>query len=320
MNSSNSLENKVALITSSSPGTCADVAKQLAAAGTKVVICGRNANQGLATVRQIRQAGGRATFILADIAVIADVRAMIDEAIATYGRLDILLNDVSNSYAQDAPMPDVSESVWDRIIEPLLKGTFFCCQLSIPFLQQNDGGTIINIVEKTPGLQGRSVSKICQGGVVAMTSAIAQQFTNRKVTANLIWATPLATIAEKDAVERTNTSPNELAPNELAPNELAPDESDLNNSDPNESDSNESQADSIQIGLLIAKTLTGPVGADTPFADIGEAVMYLAQKGLTLDGTALYVHTAESGPESRSESRSESGPSSESSSSSSTKS
>ena len=193
MSTENSLENKVALITSSSPGTCADLAKQLAEAGAKVMICGRDANQGLATVRQIRKSGGRATFVLADIAVISDIRAMIDETIATYGRLDILLNSISNIYAQDAPMPDVSESVWDRIIEPLLKGTFFCCQLSIPFLQQCDGGTIINLVEKTPGLQGRSVSKICQGGVVAMTSAIAQQFTTSNVTANLIWATPLAT-------------------------------------------------------------------------------------------------------------------------------
>ncbi|MEM6449429.1 MAG: SDR family NAD(P)-dependent oxidoreductase [Cyanobacteria bacterium P01_D01_bin.105] len=198
MSKSHSLENKVALVTSSSPGTCADMAKLLASAGAKVVICGRNANQGLATVRQIRQGGGRATFVLADIAVIADVRAMIDETIATYGRLDILLNNVSNSYAQDAPLPDVSESVWDRIIEPLLKGTFFCCQLSIPFLQQCDGGTIINLIEKTPGLQGRSVSNICQGGTVAMTSAIAQQFNSSAVTANLICVTPLASDISRD--------------------------------------------------------------------------------------------------------------------------
>jgi len=254
MSTLNRLENKVALITSSSPGTCADIAGRLADAGAKIVICGRNANQGLAIVRQIRQGGGRATFVLADIAVISDVRAMIDETIATYGRLDILVNSVNNSYAQDAPMPDVSESVWDRIIEPLLKGTFFCCQLSIPFLQQCEGGTIINLVEKTPGLQGRSVSKICQGGVAAMTNAIAQQFTNSNVTANLVWATPLAT-QDRDSSE-------------------------------------------TQLNLLIEKIVTSPVGTEQPFADIGEAVMYLAHCSHPHHGTALWVHTSESDPKS----------------------
>ncbi|MFK8184354.1 MAG: SDR family NAD(P)-dependent oxidoreductase [Phormidesmis sp.] len=255
MSTNNSLENKVALVTSSSPGTCAEMAKQLASAGAKVVVCGRNANQGLATVRQIRQHGGRATFVLADIAVIADVRAMIDETIATYGRLDILLNNISNSYAQDAPVPDVSESVWDRIIEPLLKGTFFCCQQSLPFLQQYDGGTIINLIEKTPGLQGRAVSRICQGGVVAMTSAITQQFTTSNVTANLIWATPLATTAAPD-----------------------------------------NRSDETELYLLTRKVITCLPSTDQPFVSIGEAVMYLANHGCSLHGTALWVHTSDIRP------------------------
>lgn len=283
------LKDKVALITSSSPGTCADIARQLAGAGAKVVVCGRNANRGLATVRQIRKDGGRATFVLADIAVIADVRAMIDEAIATYGRLDILINNVSNSYAQDALMPDVSESVWDRIIEPLLKGTFFCCQLSIPFLQQCEGGTIINLIERAPELQGRSVSKICQGGVVAMTSAITQQFITSNVTANLIWATPAGLTSPEDSSK--------------AIPEAAPD------------------SDDTSLNLLVNTVMTSPAESDRPFTTISEAVMYLTQHGHTLQGAALRVYVSESvseSPASKSEPRPDSG--SEAGSSSSTRS
>lgn len=249
-----SLKDKVALLTSSSPGTCVEIAVQLAQAGAKVVICGRNANQGLATVRQIRAHGGRATFILADIAVVADVKAMIDEAIATYGRLDILINNISNSYAQDASVPDVSEAVWDRIMEPLLKGTFFCCQLAIPFLQQYQGGTIINLIDKTLGVSSQAVADICQGGVVAMTTAIAQQFNTSNVTANMVWATPLSaqTLAGSQTIDKT------------------------------------------QLGLIAGEVLTHSAQTQLPFVSIREAVMYLAQQGHTLHGTALLVQTPES--------------------------
>ena len=245
------LDQKVALITSSAPGICADTAREFARAGAKVIVCGRNARQGLATVKQIRNDGGRATFVLADIAVIADVQSVIDETIATYGRLDILFNNVSNSYAQDSLLTEVSESMWDRLIEPLLKGTFFCCQHALPFLQQSSGGTIINLIEKTPESRDDSVLAICQGGVLALTGAIAQQFTASTVTANLIWAAPAAL----PTVEPVEFS---------LPN----------------------------ISLLLSEVLTGPKEPNAaPFADIADAVMYLACHGSDIHGAALLVST-----------------------------
>lgn len=258
-----SLNQKVALVTSSRSGVCASTAIQLASVGAKVMICGRNANQGLATVRQIRSEGGRATFVLADTAVIADVQAVVDETIATYGRLDILFNHISNRYPQDGPVATVSESVWDRVVEPLLKGTFFCCQYALPFLQQGDRGTIINLIEKLPGDEPQTVSAICQGGVLAMTRAIAQQFAATTVTANIVWAAPI----------------------EIASSETA---------EPGYAD------------LLMSQILTGPAVAivspvdsvadsppeTRPFADVAEAVMYLAHHGTMLHGSALVVNTA----------------------------
>ncbi len=247
------LDQKVALITSSAPGICANTARQFAEEGAKVIVCGRNARQGLATVKQIRSDGGRATFVLADIAVIADVQSVIDETIATYGRLDILFNNVSNSYAQDSLLVEVSESMWDRLIEPLLKGTFFCCQHALPFLQQSSGGTIINLIEKTPDSRDDSVSAICQGGVLALTGAIAQQFTASTVTANIIWAAP-AILPATEPIESSALA---------------------------------------DISLLLSEVLTGPKEAlnGNPFADIAEAVMYLACHGSDIHGAALLVNT-----------------------------
>jgi NAD(P)-dependent dehydrogenase (short-subunit alcohol dehydrogenase family) len=251
------LDQKVALVTSSAPGICAETAILLAKAGAKVIVCGRNANQGLATVKQIRSEGGRATFVLADIAVIADVQSVIDETIATYGRLDILFNNVSNSYAQDGLVADVSESVWDRVIEPLLKGTFFCCQYALPFLQQSSSGTIINLIEKTPDSCDDSVSAVCQGGVLALTGAIAQQFAASAVTANVIWAAPL----EADPLD-IHLLLSGVITQPIAAAEAVTDPEDASLADPR------------------------------PFSSIAEAIMYLACHGNRLHGRALLVNTA----------------------------
>ncbi|MGB3789875.1 MAG: SDR family NAD(P)-dependent oxidoreductase [Phormidesmis sp.] len=182
-----SLTGKVALVNSSRAGICAESAHQLAAAGARVVVCGLNASQGNKTVAEIQRSGGQARFILTDVSMAVDVQAAIDETIATFGRLDILLNFASDDYERDGSLLEVSETAWDRIIETTLKGAFLCCQYALPFLQQAGNGKIINLVEQTASAQDRLVASICQGGVVAMTYAIAQQFSGQSVSANLIW-------------------------------------------------------------------------------------------------------------------------------------
>ncbi len=254
------LNQKVALVTSSGSGVCASTAQQLAREGAKVMLCGRNAAQGLATVKQIRREGGRASFVLADIALAADVQAAIDETIATYGRLDILFNHASSRYPRDGLLMDVSEAVWDRGVEMMLKGTFFCCQYALPFLQQSGSGTIINFVEKIPNSEARSVAAICQGGVLAMTGAIAQQFSSNAVTANLIWASlPAGDVSD---VSTAISGKSTLEPTNLP----------------------------AGAGLMMEQILYGPVSSDRPFSGIDEAVMYLACHGTTLHGSALVVN------------------------------
>jgi len=244
-----SLDQKVALVTSSRLGSCVNIAQQFAREGAKVVVCGRNAAQGLTTVKQIRADGGRATFILTDIASPSDVQAAIDEAIATYGRLDILFNHASSEqHSRDGSLTEISEAVWDRVVETTLKGAFFCCQYALPFLQQSGSGTIIHLVEGPASGQIRSVASICQGGVLAMTSVIAQQLPASTVTANLIWKGSLPEAGEASIPAAISLSANQI--------------------------------------------LYGPLSGDRPFADIAEAVLYLACRGDSLHGSALVVREA----------------------------
>lgn len=270
------LDNKVALITSSSTGICASTARQLAGAGAKVMICGRDGAQGMNTVKQIRNSGGSATFALADIAVLADVKAAVDETIATYGRLDILFNDASSYHPEALEAPEtveeslleVSEAVWDRVSETALKGTFFCCQCALPFLQQSKAGTIINLIQPPPRqAQMRLMAAICQGGIVALTKAIAHQLSvdmtprlaatklTHPATANLIWVSS----------DVGNSLTNPLADEDLT----------------------------AVSSLVSAQIIAGPRvegGAILrPFADSAEAIMYLAVHSRDLQGCTLWV-------------------------------
>ncbi|MEL6900363.1 MAG: SDR family oxidoreductase [Cyanobacteria bacterium J06606_4] len=257
------LNEKVALVTSSRQGICADTAKQLAGAGARVMICGRNAAQGRDTVAQIQQQGGRASFILTDVAIAADVQAAIDETIATYGRLDILFNSIGGPYPLDGPLLDVSETTWDRITETTLKGTFLCCQYALPFLQNagqvGSNSTIINLIEQSESVRNRSVTEICQGGILAMTHEIAQQLSGSNVSANLIWS--------GHQPQRLNRTILSLLTDQVLYGPARPDEP--------------AQAESSQ-------------SAAVPFANSAEAIMYLATEGRTLHGCALVVDSSAS--------------------------
>ena len=250
------LENKVALVTSCRSRICTGTALRLAEAGARVMICGRNMAQGQETVRQIRQRGGRASFVLADVAAIADIRTTVDETIATYGRLDILVNSIGNEYAQDGELLNVSEMTWDRIAETALRGTFFCCQYALPFLQQAGGGTIINLIKQPPSVEFNAVTTICQGGVVAMTKAIAHQYPAQSVTANIIWIKPgdVPKFTVEPLAERVIHAP-ELSSSATVPEDTIP-----------------------------ALPVFSP-----PFTDAVTAVLYLATRSSTIQGSTVVV-------------------------------
>lgn len=249
--SSGSLIDKVALVTSSRAGICAESAHQLAAAGASVVICGLNASQGNATVTEIQRVGGQARFILTDVALVADVQATINETIATFGRLDILLNFASDDHERDGALLEVAETTWDRIAETTLKGMFLCCQYALPFLQQSGSGRIINLVEQTSSPQSRSVASICQGGVLAMTYVIAQQFSAQEVLVNLVWVTQPALLP--------------LVP--LGSDRLAG-----------------------FLDKVLYSPTTGEEEASQPFANAADAIAYIVTTASELHGHALVVN------------------------------
>src|SRR5438445_8197522 len=101
-----SLENKVAVVTGGTSGIGKATSLALANAGAKVVVAGRRENEGQAVVQAIEKSGGKAIFVKTDVSREADVKALVDKTLATFGRLEIAVNNAGTE-AQMGPNADI---------------------------------------------------------------------------------------------------------------------------------------------------------------------------------------------------------------------
>jgi hypothetical protein len=134
-------EDKVVAITGATSGIGRAAALQFAAEGGKVAFCGRRTALGADVERQIRQAGGEATYIKADVLVEDEVKAFIDRTVATYGRLDVAFNNAGITI--EKPLHEYTAEEWDRVINTNLRGTFLAMKYEIPHMLKTGGGTIV---------------------------------------------------------------------------------------------------------------------------------------------------------------------------------
>ena len=167
------IKDKVALITGGTSGIGEATALLFAKEGAEVAITGRNQKRGAAVVKRIKEVGNGGVFIHADVSVAADCRRAVDEAVAAFGRLDILFNNAGVFYPQTAL--ECSEKEWDEQIDVNLKGTFLMSKFALPVMIQEGRGVIINNSSGWGIVGGDHAVAYCasKGGVVLMTKAMA---------------------------------------------------------------------------------------------------------------------------------------------------
>jgi NAD(P)-dependent dehydrogenase (short-subunit alcohol dehydrogenase family) len=137
------LAGKVAIVTGSTSGIGAEIARVFAAEGAKVVVTGRRQDRGEALVAGIEDAGGEASFCRADIAEPDDCHAIVDHACATFGGIDVLVNN-----AGIFPRGEFEESTtefWDTMFDVNVRGVWLLCRAAARSMRERGGGSIINM-------------------------------------------------------------------------------------------------------------------------------------------------------------------------------
>jgi 3-oxoacyl-[acyl-carrier protein] reductase len=185
---------KVAIITGSSRGIGASIAKRLAAEGIAVVVnyAGRAADADQ-VVTDITSQGGKAVAIQADVSVPAQVAALFDQATVLFGGVDILVNNAGIIQPGLTLLADTDDSLFDRLVSINLKGTFNTMRVAARKLRR--GGRIVNFSSsvKTLALPGYSVYAATKAGVETLTNIFAKELRGRDITVNAVAPGPTAT-------------------------------------------------------------------------------------------------------------------------------
>jgi 3-oxoacyl-[acyl-carrier protein] reductase len=185
---------KVAIITGSSRGIGASIAKRLAANGITVIVnyAGRAAEADQ-VVTDITAQGGKAVAIQADVSVPAQVAALFDQATALFGGVDILVNNAGIIQPGLTLLADTDDSLFDRLVSINLKGTFNTMRAAAKKLRR--GGRIVNFSSsvKTLALPGYSVYAATKAGVETLTNIFAKELRGRDIAVNAIAPGPTAT-------------------------------------------------------------------------------------------------------------------------------
>jgi len=200
------LEDKVAVVTGAGSGFGAGIASRFAAEGARVVAADINGDGAARIADDIRNAGGTALAVTADVSKGKDMAKIVAAAIDEFGALDVLVNNAGTTH-KNRPMLEVDEDTYDRVFAVNVKSVYHSAIHAVPVFRRQGHGSFINIASTAglrprPGLTWYAATK---GAVITMTKSMAVELAPDNIRANAVNPVVSATGLLKDFLPGPDT-------------------------------------------------------------------------------------------------------------------
>ena len=178
-------DQRSVIVTGAGSGIGQVTAARFAAEGASVLVADRVAARADAVAREIQDKGGSARACTADVSRGADVEAMVEQALAASGRLDVLVNNAAVCEADG--LIDIDEEAWDGELAVDLRAVYLCARAALRRMVPQRGGSIVNVTSVNAlAMFGNEAYSAAKAGVVSLTNAIAVRYGRHGVRCNAV--------------------------------------------------------------------------------------------------------------------------------------
>lgn len=199
------LKGRVAVVTGGARGIGRAVVDRFVEEGASVLVADVDEKSALQAVQEIRKKGGKAEPFAVDVRKWEPVQKMVDHAVKTFGRIDILINNAG--VLRDNKIENISEEDWDFVLDVNLKGAFHCSKAVAPVMRAQNYGKIVSLASRAYlGNYGQANYSASKGGIVSLTRTLALEFAKNQINVNAVAPglidTPLTQGLRPDVRER----------------------------------------------------------------------------------------------------------------------